>query len=1218
MASILGQIAIYLDGKKASNRDSVSIDVLAKGVDASLTYEIYDEIYVREPDKGLMKLVGDTLELIPGGERFADQRIHAILPLNDLSPNGDKRMLIATSLAGLFEYDGHTISPFPCSLELTKFLETYPIYAGTKLSNGDMAFACLQGGMIIIGQDGKMKKNITQADGLRDGIVTHVYEDKNKGLWLTLFDGISYVEAQSPLSVFTDEHGLDMDLWELALYNDRLYMTGSKGLYFLSPGPGFQPPSIQKVPEINGVTWGTQITEDYLWVASAIGTFHITDQEVQKYNNQSGASFCRSTFDPSLLYLSTPLGVTILKKEANEWINLGKVKGLKEEVQNIQEVAKGVLWGGLSEGFVRIILPDSLLARLSTENQQGKKPIPLEAQVKQYTEKWLGQGHVYVIAGKPFLASNIGLKSYDSAKDKVVPDSSFSSKYIQGKRQISYMYEDYLKRVWIVSHLYTLKEIDLWIPTEDGGYKQAPTPFHRLQDFEEIWSIHVNEANPDIAWLAGNNGLIRYDLNIASITTPLFKPAIRKVIANGDSLIYLGTNLEKGKFELPFSQNALRFEFALPAYNDPSKTTYQVMLEGMEEKWSSWTDESQKDYTNLKEGNYRFRVKAQTIYREVSDEGVFEFAILAPWYRTWWAYLLYGLLAVGAVFALIQWRTRQLKAKTEELEAIVHARTHEVRAQKDQLEVQAERLQELDREKSRFFTNISHEFRTPLTVILGMVDTISGYERARTLIKRNSRNLLELINQILDLRKLESGKLQVEYIQGNIIQYLNYIAESFSSLADIKLVQLSFDTKVAALYMDYDIEKTLRIVSNLLSNAIKFTPKGGEVKVVVRILEAPKMESLNSQGLDLKDRLIIKVIDSGKGISADKLPYIFDQFYQADNSSIREGEGTGIGLTLTHELVKLLNGAITVDSEPGKGTTFVVQLPIQRMAPLTEDFKTPAVQEPPLPKVANGTDIPTPQAIKKTVREDQPKVLIVEDNADVVEYLLTCLDSEYDVVIAKDGQEGIETALEEIPDLIITDVMMPRKNGFELCQTLKIDERTSHIPIIILTAKTDADSRISGFERGADAYLAKPFNKDELLVRIRKLIELRKLLQARYTSTSNPAPSEDLSIQQEDAFILRLKEVLESRLSDEAFRVPELCKAMGMSRSQMHRKVTALTGRSITKYVRLLRLLKAKEFLQDPTLTLAEIGYMVGFNSPSYFTRCYVEEFGVAPSEERA
>lgn len=547
--------------------------------------------------------------------------------------------------------------------------------------------------------------------------------------------------------------------------------------------------------------------------------------------------------------------------------------------------------------------------------------------------------------------------------------------------------------------------------------------------------------------------------------------------------------------------------------------------------------------------------------------------------------------ALGFILIVVRYYRSKQKANTK-----LSALNAELRQQKAVVEKQNEALAELDEMKTRFFTNISHEFRTPLTVIGGMVQQIEKtpnehLEKRLNLIRRNTDNLLNLVNQIMDLRKLESGHLKLELVQGDVVKYIRYITESFHSMAESKNIKLHFLSDHKSVTMDYDEEKLLRIISNLLSNAIKFTPEGGDVYLQIS----------NGEGLR------IRVMDNGIGIPPEKLPHIFDRFYQADDSSIRPGEGTGIGLALTRELVKLMKGTVEVQSEVDRGTTFVVTLPIQRQAPLVEDH--PVMLHPAPASV--GTSAPAPAPVDK----DLPALLIIEDNPDVVEYLRSFLSMEYRVAVATDGQQGIEAAVDLIPDLIISDVMMPVKDGYEVCEFLKNDERTSHIPIVLLTARADKDSRIAGLKRGADAYLAKPFNQEELLVRLRKLMELRDRLQQRYAALQPGPPSTDIGIQQEDAFIVKLRSAVMERLDDENFGIPELCKAAGMSRSQLHLKIKALTGRSTSHFMRGIRLQQAKELLSTAELNVTEVAYEVGFKDPNYFSRCFSEEFGLSPKK---
>lgn len=524
-----------------------------------------------------------------------------------------------------------------------------------------------------------------------------------------------------------------------------------------------------------------------------------------------------------------------------------------------------------------------------------------------------------------------------------------------------------------------------------------------------------------------------------------------------------------------------------------------------------------------------------------------------------------------------------------------------------------EKLTELDELKSLFFTNITHEFRTPLTVILGMTDQIEKspdkwLEKGVTLIRRNGNGLLNLISQMLDLSKLEAGKLHLNMVQGDVIKYINYIIESFHSLIDSKNLRFHFLCEKPEIIMDYDPDKLLSILSNLLSNAIKFTEKEGNIYFMINTLAVSKNQR----------ELIVQVKDSGIGIPSSQLSHIFDRFHQVDHPSqaLHQGRSSGIGLALTKELIKLMGGEIKVESQEGEGTTFTVTLPISHNAPSLNSIKAIDLS-PQLDNIASQLNVEDGELLAEQPDGQLPSLLLVEDSTDVAQYLVACLEGKYLLDVAWDGQEGIEKAIENVPDIIISDVMMPKKNGLELCQTLKTDERTSHIPIILLTAKTDIDSRISGFERGADAYLPKPFEQKELFIRLENLLNLRRKLQARYASMDDLVPTTDKSIQQEDEFIIRFRDAINNNLEDENFGIPEICREVGLSRTQVHHKIKALTGRSTSHYIRSIRLHKAKELLKTSTMNISEIAYEVGFRDPKYFSRTYREEFGQNPKEER-
>ncbi len=676
------------------------------------------------------------------------------------------------------------------------------------------------------------------------------------------------------------------------------------------------------------------------------------------------------------------------------------------------------------------------------------------------------------------------------------------------------------------------------------------------------------------------------------------KPYLLSVTANEQPMT-AGISFGKDSpLRLRHRQNVLEFSFSSIAFFEPKKIRYSYRLLGFDKNWTE-TERRFLRYTHLPPGHYTFQLRALNSDGYHAQKPLeWHFRVLPPWWATWWAYAAYLLLAAAAVRAFYYYKKRRWQMK----------------AQLDMEHREAERLKELDSVKTRLYTNITHEFRTPLTVILGMVKQIKDnpknwYSEGLQMIERNGKNLLRLVNQMLDLSKLEAGAMPVHLEQSDIVAFLKYILESFHSLAEEKNISLEFRSEYGEIVLHYDPDKLQEIVSNLLSNAIKFTTEGGRVSL--------KAGFRSPEGFG---NLLLTVTDTGVGIPPEKLPYIFDRFYQADDEATRHAEGTGIGLALTKELVKLLGGKISVTSEPGKGTAFELTLPVagpvhvsRSKSEMTDELGLKEATLTSNENAPNENAIVHPQLFRSN-----PILLIVEDNPDVVRYLQSFLSETYQIEVAQNGRLGIEKAIETIPDIIISDVMMPETDGFELCQTLKKDERTSHIPIILLTAKADATSRLEGLERGADAYLAKPFDKEEMLVRLRKMVELRRHLQERYRNVASlPAASETRETQLEDAFMKKTRDILESHLGDEDFGIPDLCKILGMSRAQLYRKFQALTDQPIMHYFRSLRLHKGKELLLTTNLRVSEVAFEVGFKDAAHFTRAFSEEFGASPMEMR-
>lgn len=534
---------------------------------------------------------------------------------------------------------------------------------------------------------------------------------------------------------------------------------------------------------------------------------------------------------------------------------------------------------------------------------------------------------------------------------------------------------------------------------------------------------------------------------------------------------------------------------------------------------------------------------------------------------------------------------------------ILGVRNNAMKAEKLQLEQQTVQLKKLDEFKSRFYTNITHEFRTPLTVVRGMASQISGQDRVRELILRNSDRLLNMVNQLLDLSRLERNSLTINWQQADIIPYLLYLTESCHSLSRDKMINLAFFSSEEKLIMDYDEDKIQQILLNLVSNAIKFTPEYGSVKVMANKIR----EGQN-------DLLQIKVKDTGKGIPEAQRARIFDRFYQVDDSNTRMAEGSGIGLALVKELVRLLAGRIEVDSEVDRGTEFRIFLPIHLEAEVATEVhsSSPALSlEPSLPE-SRATVIegePTPS--------DQPVLLIIEDNIDLREYIASCLRQAYSLAFARDGKKGVAKALEIIPDVILCDIMMPEMDGYEVCKQLKFNRHTSHIPIILLTAKATQEDKNLGLAHGADAYLTKPFDQEELKLRLRNLAAQSKILQERLLLSAVDETPPTAKEKKEVAFLQEINQYIAANLDNELFDTHFLCRAMAMSRTQLHRKLKALTGQSTAKYIRSKRLQKALSLLQTTDWQIGEIADRVGFKDFSHFSRSFFNEFNYKPSEVR-
>lgn len=574
-----------------------------------------------------------------------------------------------------------------------------------------------------------------------------------------------------------------------------------------------------------------------------------------------------------------------------------------------------------------------------------------------------------------------------------------------------------------------------------------------------------------------------------------------------------------------------------------------------------------------------------------------------------------GILYVGNVSTLTNEKLELVKTLAEAF-SIAYARyedfknveeaKNKIQITLNELKIAQAQLQELDKLKSRFFANISHEFRTPLTLILGQIDSImSGNigmkDKGKLQVAdRNAKRLLTLINQLLDLSRIESGSMELKAEQHNIVSFLKSLFYSFESIAESKRIILKFESKYKNIPVVFDPDKMEKIFLNIISNAFNFTDKEGEIKV----------------GLSIIDSIVeIRITDSGIGIPSDRLPNIFDRFYQVDGSATRKHEGTGIGLALTKELIELHKGNILVNSKEGEGSEFILQFPLG-------DFKTEKdeLYKQKSHKSLQITDFDTTEAEEKNPvlnssgSDNDEIILIVEDNPDVRNYIRELLEKDYIILEASNGEEGVSKAKDEIPDLIITDVMMPEMDGFQFSKKVRTNEKTSHIPLVMLTAKAGFEDKIEGLESGIDAYITKPFKAKELVVQIDNLLKQRKLLRERFSKSTVIIPFEVSTISADQVFLQKTIQKIEHHFGDYQFSVEHLAEHLNMSISQLNRKLNALIGQPSGQLIRSLRLQRAADLLKQNSASVSEICYNLGFNDHAYFSRAFKKQFGCSPS----
>jgi signal transduction histidine kinase/DNA-binding response OmpR family regulator/streptogramin lyase len=1058
-----------------------------------------------------------------------------------------------------------------------------------------------------------------------DPFVQFIHQDQKGNYWIATYGkGINYFESGSQKLTFHPYNSEQKKTFDpntiISFFEDRQgnlwFGSSTKGLFkkdlfaqkfilyneFGSTSPPYESP-------INlGTIWVTCQGEGFGKLdlkTNKITRFHHHENDEQSI----GHSWSRSVYqeNSNVLWIGLGVGGGSINDEIGdggldrmniktETFTHYKIKrdnnpdGFSETIFQICEDKKGRLW--LASGSGGLFRSDIDKKEFKQFNFPKADSISINPTI--YDLQKDSEGNIWTSDSK-----NGGLYKYDENEDEfnlflegftvlnIIPETndwywiSTFEKGILHFNSAEGTYNQYTKEDGLKTNLGNI----MFKGNEDGIYWIASRfgPSRMDTRTKKITPVNVTLGRYNIGGMKSASGVLFFPANKGLLSfysdEIMGNPFAPKTVIS-DFLVsdepYIPGTSDNDDVNLPYNRNDISFKYVGLHFSNSLKNSYQYKLTPIDDDWVDAGNDRIARYINLPPGTYTFHVISANSDGVWDDEGTsFQFTIKPAWWATWWAYIIY--LSI-AIFLADRFYRFQLSKK---LAVVENKKTKE--------------LEEL---KSKMYANISHEFRTPLTIINGLSDVLledCETDKQKNLIggiTHSSNQLLNLVNQMLDLSSLDAKKMTPNFKNGDSIKFIEKCVSIYKSFSDSKQLILTFKSDVPSLLMDFDDDKLQKILNNLLSNAIKFTPENGSIHVF-----------LEQRG----DRLIIKVRDSGKGIEPDQLADIFERYYKTDD--LRQNVGTGIGLALTKELVNLLKGEIHVDSTLGKGTSFTISLPINNTSNKTDvTYKTPFIDNTVYQE--NEGDAPSKPVIKHTI-------LIVEDNREIRNYIKLILGDLYSIYTANNGIEGLKMAKSKTIDFIISDVMMPKMNGFEFCKNIKNDVSTSHIPFIIISAKTESKDKQEGYKLGIDAYLTKPFNKQELLLIIKNILAkkqdqitfLSKLLQLQNKHSQTP------NINQLDLDLI--KSIQEYALNNNKMSIEELAHSLFTSRTQLHRKVKSLTGMSITAYLNHIKIEKAKKLLKTTELSISEIAYDVGFDDPAYFSRSFKKLVTISPISYR-
>lgn len=1183
------EVAVYGLNQGTTEIFSVRNEGTSKGL-----YKSQSELFLVDEDQGLLRWENDSFLLLPNTEKIYSKKPKSIFELN--LPGEPLDLLILTLQDGFFRFRDGRIENYPSSADrwLVKCLDA------VELPDGNIAVSSYGEGLLILDARGQLVQRYDPFNGLPDNLVIDVWHDGKGSLWLGMNKGLARMNYPSDYGQYDARLGLDEVVVSMAWLGDRLFAASSDVLYEKIARPEDGYPEYFRSWDV--FPFNINHLVNYRpESADADRLLLVDNNHLYDWDGNStpaklelgtvGKQVLVSKRFPGRVYVGAVSTVFAVEMEPQmrivSRVDIGKAVG-----NNLLEDESGQVWVG-DESVVRIPVDENGLpgAAIALDSSRGWKP------EMGYT------GLVHWDEEVTF-RTEIGLYYWDKELGKMM---AYPEEHNPWGGKNVWIFEPWGKdRAFVMAD--NIEGLAVRNDRGEWSWDTIPSrslPFTVFRD--------ILPENDSILWAGTDDGVFRYNTRHQKDYQAPFQVLLRTATIGQDSLL----RQDGGEVTLSPSYNDIQFAFTSTEMERRDALRFRYRMQGYQDTWSSWTDRRFAEYTNLAGGDYTFEVMARNVYGTESDVVQYHFHVATPWYLRWWAFVGYALLGMALIWWLLRLRVRSLIRARDRLEGLVVERTREIEAQKDiilqekqETEKQKERAEESERVKKRFFANMTHELRTPLTLILGPVAQLRagasepGSRDQLNLVERNGKKLLRLINQLLDIAKIESERMELHHVRRDMAAFVEEATSNFGQAARQKGILLHAHTPEKALMADFDPEKIEKVLFNLLSNAIKFT-KSGE-RVDLRLSKAEQ---------DGDPWMKIELSDGGIGIVPEDLPHVFDRFYQSDQ--IRDSRGTGIGLALCKELVELHGGSITVDSTVGKGSTFSILLPVKQ---------SEAGEERAAPEKLGSADLyladaESESALNKldqaqiTAEDARNIVLVVEDNDDVRTYIRSCIPGDYQVMEARNGQQGLEMALKWVPDLVLSDLMMPVMDGMEMTGRLKKEEATSHIPVVMLTSRAESDARLEGLETGADAYLTKPFNPAELQIRIQKLIELRQILRDKYRGEMLLGPQKVEATSMEESFLIKVQNLIRERLGDEQLAVADMADTVGLSQVQFNRKFKALTGTTPNKFLRSYRLDVARQLIEQNAGTMAEIGFQVGFKTAAYFSKCFMDEFGMSPSE---